>query len=141
MAIINHGAFRLLHPLLIVQRAVGPTELAVPPHQISAGGVIDADVLARLTDAYAFLRNHLDESLPLIIGWLAVLKPNFSRVDVLLQGCALLQTAGPAHRKVTLWGFLDMIIGLTGQIVFASLDGLISSFPVRWRGIRRFMYA
>ena len=90
LAIINHGAYRWLHPLLIVQRAVGPTELAVPSHQISAGGVIDADLLARLTDAYAFLRNHLDESLPLIIGWLAVLKADFARVDVLLQGCALL---------------------------------------------------
>ena len=97
-------------------------------------------MLACLTDAYAFLRNHLNESLPLKIGWLAVLKADFSRVNVLLQGGTLLESAGPAHWQITPRNFLVRIFGgLTGQIVFASLDSLISSKIGRWLGISRFM--
>ena len=112
-----------MHPILIHQRAVGPTELAIPSHQVPARRVIDADAHARLTDAYTLLCNHLDEPLSLLIGWLAVLVAHFTRVDNPLQGCAMPDTGGPAHLFLALRNLLDRICSLTIQGLIAGLYG------------------
>ena len=66
--------FGLLHSFLVKIGAVGPTVLAVPAHDISAGRVLDSDLLARLADADAGFDDKRDEALSLLVGRLFVLR-------------------------------------------------------------------
>ena len=48
--------------------------LAVPAHDISAGRILDSDLLARLADADAGFDDKRDKVLSLLVGWLGVLR-------------------------------------------------------------------